>query len=72
MENIAKRIQKLEQAQQATVEDIIDKIMHLVNSTAVPFNRDQAFEQIVNLRVLALETKHPKANYYSTVFQAKS
>lgn len=70
MEDFARRIQKLEQSQQATVDGIIEKIMQLVKSKAVPFNKDQVFEQILNLKVVALETKHPKANYYSTVFQA--
>ena len=70
MEDFARRIQKLEQSQQATVDGIIEKIMQLVKSKAVPFNKDQVFEQILNLKVVALEIKHPKANYYSTVFQA--
>ena len=70
MEDFARRIQKLEQSQQATVDGIIERIMQLVKSKAVPFNKDQVFEQILNLKVVALETKHPKANYYSTVFQA--
>ena len=70
MEDFARRIQKLEQSQQATVDGIIEKIMQLVKSKAVPFNKDQVFEQILNLKVVALETKHPKANYHSTVFQA--
>ncbi|KAL9977105.1 hypothetical protein ACROYT_G014476 [Oculina patagonica] len=51
-------------------KSLIEKIMEMVKSKAAPFNKDQVFEQILNLKVVALETKHPKANFYSTVFQA--
>lgn len=70
MEEITRRIEKLEKSQEANVEGILSKILQMANSKSVPFYRDQAFEQLLNLKIVALESKHPKAGYFSAVFRA--
>ncbi|KAJ7394871.1 hypothetical protein OS493_000706 [Desmophyllum pertusum] len=52
MEEITRRIEKLEKSQEANVEGILSKILQMANSKSVPFYRDQVFEQLLNLKIM--------------------
>lgn len=64
------RLKKLEEAQKQTVEAKLLEIRQLISSKAVAFNKDHLMDLLLSLKLVARETKHSKASYYSTVLEA--
>ena len=67
---LKERISSLEALQKDNVESIIKKIMLYINSHESTFSKDQALEQVLNLRIVSKETNHEKVSYYSPVLQS--
>lgn len=67
---IEDRIKVLESSQNDSVDAILGKIVHTANSKNLPFCKDALLEQVLQLKVVAMETKHEKASYFSAVFQS--
>ena len=63
------RITALEDLQSRNVDSTIRKILSLVRSHE-PISKDILLDQLLNLKILAMETKHDKSSYYPAVFQA--
>ena len=63
-------METLEKLQGANVESILAKILREASSKSSPYSKDEALEQLLDLKVTALESKHAKASYFAAVFQA--
>jgi len=62
--DMRKRLETQEKGREDTVEGILARIFHLVRATDALFSKDAVFDLVINLMVVAKETKHPKAGYY--------
>ena len=62
------RLKKLEESQKKSVESVLEDLQHLIRSPL--FQKDQAIDYLVNLKIVARETKHAKAGFYSAVLTA--
>ena len=60
----------LEKDRQDTVDGVLSRIFQLIHTKDTPFSKDAAFDLVISLKMVAKETKHPKAGYYSAVLQA--
>ena len=65
---VLERLKKLEQSQKKSVESVLKDLQHLIRSPL--FQKDQAIDYLVNLKIVAKETKHAKAGFYSAVLTA--
>lgn len=63
-----KRIKKLEESNRATVESSLQDIRVLLKSPT--FSKDQAFDYLLSLRMVAKETNNPKAGFFEAVLRA--
>ena len=52
------------------MEAILTKILLEARSKSLAFTKENALDQLLNLKVVAMEGKHEKAGYYAAVFQA--
>ena len=62
---VLERLKKLEESQKKSVESVLKDLQHLIRSPL--FQKDQAIDYLVNLKIVAKETKHAKAGFYSAV-----
>lgn len=60
----------IEKSQTDSVEGVLTRIFQLVNTRDALFSKDLVFDLVLNLKMVARESKHPKAGYYSAVLQA--
>ena len=58
----------MEDSQKKSVESVLEDLQHLIRSPL--FQKDQAIDYLVNLKIVAKETKHAKAGFYSAVLTA--
>jgi hypothetical protein len=70
MQAVMARLQKLDEAQRATVDSTLTEIKRVVSSKALAFNKDHLMDLLLGLKMVACETKHPKAGYFATVLEA--
>ena len=68
--DLENRLRSLEHLQEVNVEAILSKILLEARSKSLVFTKDSALEQLLNLKVVAMEAKHEKAAYFSAVFQS--
>ena len=61
---------KLEKEQKESVERVLSKIFLLVNAKDGSGSKEAIFDLVINLKLVATESKHPKAGYYSAVLKA--
>lgn len=67
--NINERIKKIEERKSATVDGALEEIKKLAASKSLLFSKDHALDCLVNLKIVAKETKHPKVGYFSAVLE---
>ena len=67
---LKEKISNLEALQKDNVESVIKKIMLYINSHESAFSKDQALEQVLNLKIVSKVTNHEKASYCSAVLQS--
>ena len=67
---VLERLNKLEQAQKASVDSSLADIRQMASSKASTFNKDHLMDLLLGLKLVARETRHPKAGYYSAVLEA--
>ena len=60
-----RRIKKLEDAQKATVDSCLEEIRHFLKSAV--FTKDKALDLLLNLKLVAKETKHPRSGLFEVV-----
>ena len=65
MESMLRRLKHLEELQEVSVESTLQDIRSLLKSPA--FNKDQAFDYLLTLQLVAKEKKHAKAGYYEVM-----
>ena len=53
---VLERLKKLEESQKKSVESVLKDLQHLIRSPL--FQKDQAIDYLVNLKIVAKETKH--------------
>ena len=70
MQAIEECIKILERFQNDSVNAILGKIEQTATSKNLPFCKDALLEQVLQLKVVAMESKHEKASYFSAVFQS--
>ena len=58
----------MEDSQKKSVESVLEDLQHLIHSPL--FQKDQAIDYLVNLKLVTKETKHMKAGFYSAVLTA--
>ena len=66
--SVVQRLEKLEGSQKATVQSALDEVRHFSRSSM--FCKDRALDYLISLKIVAKESKHPKAGYYSAVLHA--
>ena len=60
-----RRIKKLEDAQKATVDSSLEEIRHFLKSAV--FTKDKVLDLLLNLKLVAKETKHPRSGFFEAV-----
>jgi len=60
----------LERFQNDSVDAILGEIVQTASSKNLPFCKDALPEQVLQLKVVAMDSKHEKASYFSAVFQS--
>ena len=68
MESMLRRLKHLEELQEVSVESTLQDIRSLLKSPA--FSKDQAFDYLLTLQLVAKEKKHAKAGYYEAILRA--
>ena len=70
MLSIKERLENIEKERQDTVESVLSKISVMVNAKDGSYTKDVILDLVLTLKMVATETKHPKAGYFSAVFQS--
>ena len=63
-----KRLKRLEELQDVSVESCLQDIRMLIKSPS--FSKDQAFDYLLTLQLVAKEKKHMKAGFFEAVMRA--
>ena len=56
--------------QNDTMDAILREIVQTASSKDLPFCKDALLEQVLQLKVVAMESRHEKATYFPAVFQS--
>ena len=70
MQLLRDRIQKLEEGKDESVEDVLSKLSSLLVRKNPPFDKDEAFDVLIELKAVARSSNHTKLPYFQAVFQA--
>ena len=70
MQVLRKRIQKLEGGKEESVEDVLSKLVSLPLRKNPPFDKDEAFDVLIEPKAVARSSNHAKLPYFQAVFQA--
>ena len=70
MQDVIDRLIKLEEAQKATVESTLAEIKQLAMSKSSIFNKDHMMDLLLSLKMVARETNHAKAGYFTAVLES--
>ena len=62
------RLQRLEDAQKATVDSCLEEFRHLIKLPM--FTKDRALDRLLNLKMVAKDANHPKSGFFEAVFRA--
>lgn len=69
MQVLRERIQKLEEKKEESVEDVLSKLSSLLLRKNPPFDKDEAFDVLIELKAVAHSSNHRKLPYFQAVFQ---
>ena len=64
------RIKKLEEGKEESVEDVLSKLSSLLVRKNPPFDKDEAFDVLIELKAVGRSSNHAKLPYFQAVFQA--
>jgi hypothetical protein len=67
---IQNRLDKLEERNHQSADVILSRIRVLLNKTDSTFNKDEAFDLLIELKVAAATEKHKDLPHYQAVFLA--
>ena len=70
MQVLRDRIKKLEEGKEESVEDVLSKFSSLLVRKNPPFDKDEALDVLIELKVVARLSNHAKLPYFQAVFQA--
>lgn len=70
MQTLRERMKKLEEAQKDSVDSILSQIKHMVSVRGAPFNKDHLIDMLLTLKMVARESDHNKAGYFTAVLEA--
>ncbi|KXJ20995.1 hypothetical protein AC249_AIPGENE14112 [Exaiptasia diaphana] len=62
LDQVMRRLKALEDAQNRTVDSLLDEIRHFLKSPV--FTKDKALDLLLDLKLVARETKHAKTGYF--------
>ena len=68
MLQVMRRLEALEKSQKASVDSALDEFQLFIKSPM--FNKEKALDYLINLKVVAKETNHPKSGFFNAVLQA--
>lgn len=62
------RLEALENSQKASVESALEELQHFIKMPM--FNKEKALDYLINLKIVAKESNHPKSGFFNAVLQA--
>ena len=68
MLQVMRRLEALEKSQKASVDSALDEFQLFTKSPM--FNKEKALDYLINLKIVAKETNHPKSGFFNAVLQA--
>ena len=68
MQVLRERIQKLQGGKEESV-DVLSKLLSLLWRKNPPFDKDEAFDVLIELKAVARSSNHAKLPYFQAVFQ---
>ena len=68
MLRVMRRLEALENSQKASVESALEELQHFIKMPM--FNKEKALDYLINLKIVAKESNHPKSGFFNAVLQA--
>ena len=68
MLRVIRRLEALENSQKASVESAFEELQHFIKMPM--FNNEKALDYLINLKIVAKESNHPKSGFFKAVLQA--
>ena len=68
MLRVMRRLEALENSQKASVESALEELQHFIKMPM--FNNEKALDYLMNLKIVAKESNHPKSGFFNAVLQA--
>ena len=68
MLRVMQRLEALENSQKASVESALEELQHFIKMPM--FNKEKALDYLINLKIVAKESNHPKSGFFNAVLQA--
>jgi len=68
MLRVMQRLEALENSQKASVESVLEELQHFIKMPM--FNKEKALDYLINLKIVAKESNHPKSGFFNAVLQA--
>ena len=67
MLQVMRRLEALENSQKASVESALEELQHFIKMPM--FNKEKALDYLINLKIVAKESNHPKSGFFNAVLQ---
>ena len=67
-DEVLQRLKRLEESQKASVDSTLADIRLLLKAPS--FSKDQALDLLLNLKMVAKETNHPRAGFFDAAFRS--
>ena len=68
MLQVMRSLEALEKSQKASLDSSLDKFQLFIKSPM--FSKEKALDYLINLKIVAKETNHPKSGFFNAVLQA--
>ena len=68
MLRVMRRLEALENSQKASVESALEELQHFIKMPML--NNEKALDYLINLKIVAKESNHPKSGFFNAVLQA--
>ena len=68
MLRVMRRLEALENSQKASVESALKELQHFIKMSM--FNNEKALGYLINLKIVAKESNHPKSGFFNAALQA--
>ncbi|KAL9951622.1 hypothetical protein ACROYT_G044322 [Oculina patagonica] len=68
MLRVMRRLETLENSQKASVESALEELQSFIKMPM--FSKEKALDYLINLKIVAKESKHPKSGFFNAVLQA--